>query len=102
MWDNRQHYCRWMFLIVINTLLCHRHLSPNSKWSTSIQIPIILGKGTRTYLQANTMPSFEYLTDVPAINRVFINPPRLYQRWSIHTLTETRSHHAINEALDKT
>src|SRR6266480_6525776 len=102
MWNHRQHHCRRMLHIVINMLFCYRHLSRNSKRSTGIQIPIILGKGTRTYLQANTMPSFEYLTGVPAINREFINPPRLYQGWSIHTLTETRSYHAITEALDKT
>ncbi len=68
MWDNRQHHCRWIFRIVINTLQRYRHLSRNSQRSTSIQIPIILGEGARTNLQSDTMPGFEELTGVPAIN----------------------------------
>jgi hypothetical protein len=67
MWNNRQYKHRWMLHIVINMLLHYLHFSRNSKWSTRIQIPIELRKGTRTYLQFDTMPSFEYLTGVPAI-----------------------------------
>ena len=65
---------------MINMLLRYCHFRRNSKRSTSIQIPIILGKGTRTSLQADTMPGFEYLTGVPAINREDDRPSTVQSR----------------------
>ena len=67
-WYDRQHYCRRMLLIMINTLLRHRNLSRLTKWCPCIQVSIILRKSARTNLKSDTMSNFEDLWGVPTIN----------------------------------
>jgi hypothetical protein len=57
-----------MLHIVINPLLCYRHLCPGSQRRTSIQVPIELWKGTGADFQADTMTCLEGLRRIPAIN----------------------------------
>lgn len=56
-----------MFRVVIDALFCHDYLSSLTERGTCIKIAIILRKGARGDLQADTVTSLKDLRSVPAI-----------------------------------
>ena len=99
--DDGQDYGRGMVPIVEDALLGRKRLDSLTERIASVGIAVILGEGGGSDLNGDAMARLEDVRCVPAVDDVVIHLPWLDQCRTSHSLTKTRPHHAVAEALSE-